>query len=141
MGYNTKFSGALQLSRPLTIAEAKVILEANQDPDTINEPHPKSYMQWVPTHSLDEIVYDGNEKFYEYDKWLVWLLAHLDALGVTASGEIFWQGESVGDAGTLSVKDGVLTVAKSQGSKSGAAKPLTLDDLARIALEQVTKTA
>ena len=35
MGYDTKFSGALKLSRALTLPEAAFILEVNEDPDTI----------------------------------------------------------------------------------------------------------
>lgn len=138
MGYNTTFSGALALSRTLTIPEAKVILEANENPDAIAGEHPGSYMQWVPTESLDAIVYDGNEKFYNYAEWLQWLLTHLESLGIQAHGEIVWQGESVGDTGVLRVTHGVLRVIKGAGSKAGSGNPLTLDGLARIALDQIT---
>jgi hypothetical protein len=137
MGYNTKFSGAITLSRPLTISEAKFILEANEEPDVIPGDHPRSYMQWVPTESLDAIVYDGNEKFYDYDKWLLWILNHLDSLGIKANGSFNWHGESSGDTGTLSVKDSVLTVIKGDMPKSISSKPLTLDGLARIALDRL----
>jgi hypothetical protein len=98
-------------------------------------------MQWVPTQSLDAIVYDGNEKFYEYDKWMAWLLAHLATLGISANGDIFWQGESIGDIGTLSIKDGILTVIKGANSKAGTGKPMTLDGLARMALNLATQAA
>lgn len=141
MGYDTKFSGALSLSRSLTIAEAKVLLEANEDTDTIQGDHPGSYMQWVPTQSLDGIVYDGNEKFYEYGEWMMWLLTHLATLGILASGDILWQGESVGDAGILSVKDNVLKVIKGAKVQPGKGAPLTLDGLARMALDLATKAA
>jgi hypothetical protein len=136
MGYTTKFSGALTLSRALTLSEAKFILEANEEPSIIPGDHPKSYMQWVPTASLDAIVYDGNEKFYDYDKWMTWIVGHLFQLGIEANGDIIWQGESVGDTGTLSVKDSVLTVINGDKPKAASRKPLTLDGLARIALDR-----
>lgn len=136
MGYNTKFSGAITLSRPLTLSEAKFILEANDEPSVIPGDHPRSYMQWVPTESLDAIVYDGNEKFYDYDKWMAWLIGHISSLGITANGCIVWQGETVGDTGMLTVTDNVLTVAKGSAQKHSARKPLTLDQLARIALDR-----
>ena len=99
--------------------------------------HPRSYMQWVPTESLDAIVYDGNEKFYDYDKWLLWILDHLGSLGIKANGSFNWHGESSGDTGILSVKDSVLTVITGDMPKSISSKPLTLDGLARIALDRL----
>lgn len=141
MGYNTKFSGAINLSRPLTLSEAKFILEANEDPNVIQGGHPSSYMQWVPTESLDAIVYDGNEKFYDYDKWMTWILGHMFRLGIEANGDIIWQGESVGDVGTLSVKESVLTVTRGDMPKARSSLPLTLEALARIALDLATKIA
>lgn len=141
MGYNTKFSGALSLSRPLTLSEAKFILEANEEPRSIAGNHIGGYMQWVPTESLNAIVYDGNEKFYDYDKWMEWMLGHLASLGIEANGDIVWQGESVGDTGVLSVHANSLTVIKGESKKAGSGKPLTLEALARIALDLATNTA
>lgn len=74
MGYTTKFKGAITLSRPLTFGEARKLLEFHDDPDIIAGQHPGSYLQWVPTESLDGIVWDGGEKFYEYTEWMQWLV-------------------------------------------------------------------
>lgn len=139
MGYNTKFSGSLKLSRKLSLAEAKEFLEANENPDSIDpSPGIRSYMQWVPSESLDAIVYDGNEKFYDYAQWLQWVLDQLQKMGVTAEGSIVWQGESTGDTGVLTVNANVLIVKKGNRMPGGNEKPLTLARLGEIALKQLT---
>ena len=141
MGYNTKFSGALKLSRTLTLPEAAVILEANEDPDTIKGPRPKSYMQWVPSETLDHIVYDGNEKFYNYVEWLQWLLDHLTTFGVTANGTLYWSGEDADDTGTIEVVESVVTVNERESSARDPHKPLTLQALQAMALAALKKPA
>lgn len=138
MGYNTKFSGSLKLSRKLTIAEAKMFLEANEDPEQIKGDKPGSYMQWVPSESLESIVYDGNEKFYHYDEWMQWVLTKLGDMGIVANGSIAWSGESAGDLGVLIVENNTLTVSKNKAGSNNPEKPLTLDGLGKIALEMVT---
>ena len=135
MGYDTKFSGAVKLSRALTIAEASVILEANDDPDSIQGEHPRSYMQWVPTQSLDHIVYDGNEKFDEYVDWMKWLVNYLKGIGITADGEIDWSGEQAGDTGTIVVANSEVTVRDHKTPARGSHKPLTLSGLQAMALD------
>ena len=135
MGYDTKFSGAVKLSRALTIAEASVILEANNDPDSIQGEHPRSYMQWVPTQSLDHIVYDGNEKFYEYVDWMKWLVNYLKGIGITADGEIDWSGDQAGDTGTIVVANSEVTVRVHKTPARGSHKPLTLSGLQAMALD------
>ena len=138
MGYNTKFIGSIKLSRALTIAEAKVILEANDNPDSIEGEHPKSYMQWVPTIGLDAIVYDGNEKFYDYEKWMNWILSLISGFGIEANGVIHWAGEDAIDAGILTVNKNQLAVSKAEKT-TAFDHPLTLDALAMLALDQITK--
>lgn len=140
MGYTTKFSGHIALSRPLTMAEAKQILEFNEDPDFIpdgNRPS-RSYMQWVPSETLNAIVWDGQEKFYDYEPWLLWLLQLLSSKGIQASGELRWRGESSDDIGRILVVDSVMTVTKGDKQPPSIHKPLTLDRLARMALDAAT---
>ena len=141
MGYDTKFSGALKLSRALTLPEAAFILEANDDPDSIQGEHPRSYMQWVPSETLDHIVYDGNEKFYDYVPWLTWLLAHLKSLGVTATGTLHWSGESASDTGTIDVLDSDITVRSRKSPAGEPHKPMTLQGLQAMALAALKKPA
>lgn len=140
MGYNTKFSGSLKLSRKLTLAEAKEFLEANEDPDKIKSSlvNCTGYMQWVPSESLDAIVYDGNEKFYDYEHWMQWVLDRLGKMDVVANGSIVWQGETTGDTGALIVQGGVLKVKRGDVHTPDGNKPLTLARLGEIALKQLT---
>jgi hypothetical protein len=69
MGYTTEFTGAIGLSRKLTMAEAKELLEIDET-GTITGI--REYFQWVPSETLDQIVWDGNEKFYKYTEQLEW---------------------------------------------------------------------
>ena len=140
MGYTTKFIGHIDLSRSLTLAEAKALLEFNEDPDKIEEgEHPgRSYMQWVPSETLDAIVWDQQEKFYDYEAWMTWLLAWLSVRGINASGQLDWRGESTDDIGRIVVTDGAMEVVKGEKQKASSHKPMTLEKLARMALEAAT---
>lgn len=137
MGYTTNFSGHLALSRPLTIAEAKTLLGYSEDPDSINVVHPDSYLQWVPSESLDAIVFDGGEKFYNYSDWMLFTLHFLSEAEIRANGVIQWQGEDTGDVGLLTVIDNGLTVTKGSVVPKTNFKPLTIHSLAHMALKQV----
>lgn len=139
MGYTTKFTGSVSLSRALTIAEARVLLEANEDNEATKALFGKNnYLQWVPTESLDAIVWDGNEKFYDYIDLMGDVCAWLKARDITANGELYWAGESADDRGTLTVKDNEVTADKGATAKKRAGKPLSLSKLAEMALDQVT---
>ena len=98
-------------------------------------------MQWVPSGTLDHIVYDGNEKFYDYVPWLTWLLAHLKSLGVTATGTLHWSGESASDMGTIDVLDSDITVQSRKSPAGDPHKPLTFQDLQAMALAALKKPA
>jgi hypothetical protein len=146
MGYTTDFVGVLKLSRALTIQEAKTLLEINDDPNgdhEITERPLNGYMQWVPTVSLCGIVWDGNEKFYDYISWMKWLCGWLGHRGVYATGEIAWQGEERGDLGKITVIENSVTHKSLKPSKaqdvSSADVPLTLASLGQIALERLSK--
>lgn len=141
MGYTTKFIGHIALSRTLTMAEAKQLLEFNEDPSLIpNDSKPSSYMQWVPSETMNAIVWDGGEKFYDYDLWMQWLLFWLSSKGIQASGELRWRGESSDDIGLIHVLDGVMTVTQGDKQPPSIHKPLTLDLLAHKALDAATAT-
>jgi hypothetical protein len=105
MGYTTEFSGKIQLSRKLTDDEYNLLIEYNEDPDSIPGEKPGSYMQWSPTESKDAIEWDGNEKFYYYTEWLYWILNHLLTIGITANGQLYWSGEDAMDVGKITVID------------------------------------
>ena len=92
MGYTTKFTGCINLSRALTLKEAKELLEiAGLDRAAVREiTGTDAYLQWVPTETLDGIVWDGNEKFYGYVSLLRWLCGWLKERGIEANGELLW---------------------------------------------------
>jgi hypothetical protein len=126
MGYSTDFEGAFEITPPLSdvlAAEMKAFArEDHRDPETGRDPKdmPGIWCQWVPEQSRyegrdempwDSLVWDGGEKFYEYDQWLVYLIDHfLKPNGHTLNGDVTWSGEESGDLGMLSVRDNVLTV-------------------------------
>lgn len=137
MGYSTDFDGQITLSRPLTIAEARTVLDWHDDDVEKPGSHPKGYMQWLPTDDLRGIVWDGEEKFYDYVRWLEWLVAQLAEWGVTGEGTIHWQGEENGDTGVLSVVGSTVTATKNKRGAASPRKPLTRRRLGDIAMDLV----
>ncbi len=140
MGYTTKFTGQFDLSRKLTMAEAKFLLDL-ADLDRMEAKGitgTDAYMQWVPTESLDGIVWDGEEKFYEYEDLLRWLCGWLGEKGIQINGNVLWRGESGDDVGELAIAASVLTVHK--GKKPHiAGRPLTSQKLGEMALKLLTE--
>lgn len=142
MGYTTKFTGSICLSRPLTLAEARELLEMRDDNKQVKEVMGvDTYMQWVPTESLDAIVWDGEEKFYEYVPLMRGLCAWLDGRGIAANGELLWSGESAGDVGQIVVTDNAVQANEGRKAKARPGKPLTLERLGAMALDLATKGA
>jgi hypothetical protein len=112
MGYTTKFTGSIALSRPLTLAEAGMWLGWADNQESVPRPCPDSYLQWIPIASLDALIWDGGEKFYNYIEWLQWICTWLRGLGIDSNGRIAWDGEEQGDVGMLVVGHGVVTARK-----------------------------
>lgn len=141
MGYTTKFIGAIKLSRALTMGEAKQILEDHEDSDSIEGDKPaRSYMQWVPTETLDQIVWDGEEKFYDYETWMQWICNLLKSWCIQSNGQLRWSGESTGDTGTLIVQDGVVSIKSDDAPETTSYRPLTMRGLQAMALKQITSS-
>lgn len=136
MGYTTNFSGVIRLSRPLTLIEARDLLIFSEDPNLIPEPHPNSYMQWVPTETLDGIVWDENEKFYNYVEWLRWLVVWLANRGIEAVGTLRWAGEDPTDTGQIDVHEGNVSTRPDSANPSSP-RPLSMEKLAKIILERL----
>jgi hypothetical protein len=157
MGYTTDFTGAISISPPLSVREHKFLTKfastrrmnrrngpyfvngsgsmgQGQDSDIIdyNEPskgQPSLWCQWVPDEDGENIVWDGNEKFYESDKWMKYLIEHFIGStpraadvddeysffkGHICNGEIEAQGEDPDDRWKLIVKNNVVTVKKAK---------------------------
>jgi len=74
---------------------------------------PGLWCQWVPTDDGTAIQWDGNEKFYEYEAWLSFVIdSFLKPWGRTLDGEVTWEGEDSSDRGKLIVKDNVVSVKR-----------------------------
>ena len=140
MGYTTKFSGTFNLSRPLTISEAKTLMDIYDegDADMVKETFGvHTYLQWVPTETLDGIVWDGEEKLYHYEELLLALIGWLSDRGIRVNGRVFWSGGDTTDNGELTVENSVLSSSRNVKTSERSAKPLTPAKLAKIALEMV----
>lgn len=138
MGYTTEFTGAVNLGRKLTMAEAKELLEIADSDRAMKFTGIDAYFQWVPAETLEHIVWDGNEKFYKYVEQLQWLCNWLRERGISANGDLYWQGEETGDTGTITVIENAVTKNPNVRPSSKTLAPLTLAHLAKIALDQVT---
>jgi hypothetical protein len=141
MGYTTDFTGSIKLSRKLTLAEAKELLEISANDKSEKITGIRAWFQWVPADTLEHIVWDGNEKFYKYVEQLQWLCdGWLAPRGITANGELYWQGEETGDTGVLSVVDNTVVEKPNVKPPGKSPAPLSLDVLGKMALDQLTGT-
>lgn len=140
MGYTTEFTGNIRLGRKLTMAEAKELLEIAASDKSEKITGIRAYFQWVPADTMEHIVWDGNEKFYEYVPQLKWLCGWLLERGIAANGELYWSGEETGDTGTITVTGNIVSVAEHAKPAGKDPRPLSLDDLGKIALDQLTQS-
>lgn len=137
MGYITEFTGAVKLDRKLTMIEAKELLEISGADRSESITGIDAYFQWVPAETLEHIVWDGNEKFYKYVEQLQWLCNWLQERHISANGELYWSGEEAGDTGTLVVSENVVVAKPNTKPVGESPRPLDLDDLGKMALEQL----
>ena len=74
---------------------------------------PGLWCQWVPTSDGRGIEWDGREKFYEYEAWLIYIIeTFLKPWGYTLNGEVIWTGERSSDIGKLMVADNVVSTRR-----------------------------
>ena len=85
------------------------VINYNRPPST----QPGLYCQWIPTEDGTALVWDGNEKFYDYVEWLRYLIdTILEPRGYILNGKCVWEGESSDDMGKILVDNNVITVKK-----------------------------
>lgn len=149
MGYTTDFTGEVTIEPPLNENEIKYLtkfaetrrMDREQGPYYVNDPEdfgqgkegvrdfnappegqPGLWCQWVPTSDGTKIKWDGGEKFYDSEEWMVYIIDHFlrpDAKAASVAhpqfskftfdhvvnGVIVAQGEDPDDKWALFVKD------------------------------------
>lgn len=106
MGYTTDFGGAFKLDRPLNVLQVTTLKEFAADRHDGEREVPGIWCQWVPSEDGESIEWDGNEKFYDYTAWLVYIIEKfLKPWGLILSGSVTWHGEDPGDSGVIYAKD------------------------------------
>lgn len=82
------------------------VIDYNHPPST----QPGLWCQWIPTDDDMGIEWDGGEKFYEYEEWIIYIIDNILApRGYTLNGEVRWAGEDNSDLGMIVVTNNVVT--------------------------------
>ena len=64
---------------------------------------PGLWCQWIITDDCKQLIWDGNEKFYNFKDWLVYLIKNfILPSGYKLNGEVFWY-DDYGATGTIFV--------------------------------------
>ncbi len=78
------------------------VLDANRPPVG----QPELWCHWAPTPDGSAIVWDGQEKFYEYERWIAYLIGHfLAPWGYLINGKVECLGEDWCEPSALRVED------------------------------------
>jgi hypothetical protein len=130
MSYHTRFTGQFNLDKPLTLEQFNILNDFSEADHRSESGMPGYYCGWVPTKDGTAIECDdGDLSFYDFDEWLEYLIEHfLKPWGYTLDGTTRWQGDEVGDTGTLSVRNNVVTMRKDEETGEQI-KDLVLDAL------------
>ena len=72
---------------------------------------PGLWLQWEVNPAGDTLAWDGQEKFYDYVKWLEYLIEHFfRPWGIEVNGEVEWRGEEWEDTGVIKAGGHVVEV-------------------------------
>jgi hypothetical protein len=106
MGVIHEFSGSIAIKPPLNKTEITFLQKFNKmagDPTTIttkdgvtitydyyqsSEEHPDMYCRWTVSDDGRKIMWDGWEKFYEYEEWMRFIIEHFLQPGCKAASEL-----------------------------------------------------
>lgn len=76
---------------------------------------PNLWCQWAPNGDGTAIEWDGTEKFYDYIKWLQFLIKHfIGPWGYALNGSVTWQGENPADRGIIEVQNNEVIVTEEE---------------------------
>jgi hypothetical protein len=110
-------------------AKDKSIIDYNKPPRT----QPSLWCQWIPSADGMSIEWDGNEKFYHYTEWLVYLIHKiLKPNGYVLNGVVAWQGEETGDVGEIIVENNKVFSEQWKGDK----KEITPENVSKYDYEK-----
>lgn len=83
------------------------IIDCNKPPKT----QPSLWCQWHIQPDHQTIVWDGNEKFYNYVEWIEYLIERiLKPRGYKVAGQVKWQGEDIDDRGIITIVNNEIEV-------------------------------
>jgi hypothetical protein len=88
----------------------------DKEPNVINynappKTQPSLWCQWVPTEDGRAIVWNGGEKFYEYEDWIKYIHDKiLFPRGYILHGTVSWQGEEPEDFGKIVYDMGLIEI-------------------------------
>lgn len=107
MGYTTEFNGQFTLDKPISNEkEYKEFCEHCHKEDEASG-CPGGYCQW--TISGTTLKWDGEEKFYDYEEWLNYVIEHfIKPSGCVLNGDVEWEGEDGEDVGVMSCRNNVV---------------------------------
>lgn len=88
------------------ICDCPSIIDINSPPST----QPNLWCQWIPLEDGSAIKWDGGEKFYDYAKWMRYIIDHfLRPWGIVVNGCIKLEGEDGNDMGKITVLNNTVT--------------------------------
>jgi len=106
------------------------VIDFNEPPTT----QPSLWNKWLPTDDGMGIEWSGEEKFYGYTEWLVYLIHKILAPnGYVLNGVVEYSGEEPGDVGEIVVVDNrVFVREKYQDSDNGEITPQNASKFGRV---------
>lgn len=139
MSYNTRFTGALKLSRKLTLKEANEWLGFADDMYVFEKVSGISaYLPWVVSDDLEHLVFDGSESARLFSESLSWIVQWLWERQIYSDGVIVWSGEDAGDGGYFEVISSHVTpISWERVATNAQVKPLDSYTLSKLALAQL----
>ena len=88
---------------------AKDILDKNSPPSG----QPGLWCKWEVTGDGANLQWNGHEKFHGYVEWLKYLIENFfKPWNKVLNGSVKWAGEEVSDAGTITIKNNIVTTRR-----------------------------
>ena len=74
MGYDTHFDGQIDIVPPLNLKEHNELKKFSETRHEEEDGTPGYWCQWVPTDDGDALVWDEDEKFYNAEEWMKYII-------------------------------------------------------------------